>query len=428
MKYWWDKLKVVDTNLKLWDNLQALWFDACGFMLIGKWDDTYWTKWDPLTTTTTICPDVSDCPNCQPKIKTVLELNWRPEPCSSGDWFVMMTKNKTLKVICKDEFKCEDKLVWADPTDEKPWTLIDKLTVCDESWPLSINLLNKSSWHQVCIGWDPSKADINFTDLWDTPNSHKKWVVVDTWSWIDIVPPTTCSTWRYSYFVYDKEKLAYTHLCSEQSYASWIFEWWACTIPAHEENVRIFFTNWTWEIKWEDHRFSWKGKLRSTDDIELWTWDTLFTITKPWIYAISCNITVRNETEAWLQSIRWGIYLSSWWVWTEFTDAKFDGRAYSKYVNDFRPEEPEDREWSERNLELSIMSFDVTETVEVRERLWIWAWIRYSTNLHDHRMEWMPELPAINIKACDWGSNEWSKTRITCVRIWDVPPTLKDRN
>lgn len=418
MKYWWDKLKVVDTNLKLWDDLQALWFDACGFMLIGKWDDTYWTKWDPLTTTTTICPDVSDCPNCQPKIKTVLELNWRPEPCSSGDWFVMMTKNKTLKVICKDEFKCEDKLVWADPTDEKPWTLIDKLTVCDESWPLSINLLNKSSWHQVCIGWDPSKADINFTDLWDTPNSHKKWVVVDTWSWIDIIPPVACDIWRYSYFVYDKQKQVYTNYCwPEISTATW----------KTTQDYLILQNTWTAQDHSIENR-PWYTELKSTEDIKKWSWADLFELTRDWVYMITCNSTIFNRDESRLKAARWWITVN----WTPLWDAKYDSRRYKIWtVNDFFPETADVSDWTARLLELTIMSFNTTyiyiaQNISESNTAKVWFHVALDT-----RVQWDPRLTrdvwTITVALTSWKSEEWPVSVLQCVRIWDIPSSYWDR-
>lgn len=421
MKYWWDKLKVVDTNLKLWDNLQALWFDACWYVLIWKWDDSYWTKWDPLTTTVAICPETSDCPNCQPKIKTVTELNWRPEPCGSWDAFIMMDKNWKLKALCKDAFDCPDRYVAADQGDEAPWTLIEKLTVCDNSSPIIIR--SKTDWwtHKVCIGWDKSKAWLKFTDLLDTPNWYESpGLVVSNWNSISYVKPNQCSNSDYSYVVYNKKSNAFTTICDNEISAA---EWYNneevyVSVAAWQTHDTIIQNNNT------SHTFS------STDDILKWGDWVIFSLTRPWVYVITCNSTIYNKTEAWLKAARWWLLVNGNPLW----DAKYDSRRYTEYVNDFYPNDPAESTshiGDARELELTMMSFNTTYT-------YVASWISASNPAKiwfhvalDARVYWDPrhlETPeSVDVVLTTWAWETWPKTVIQCVRIWDIPKSYKQR-
>lgn len=434
MRYWWDKIKVVPDNLEKWDNLQVLWFDRCGYLLIWKWNNEYWTLWDPLLAETDECYDAWDCPNCQEKITDVANLPWRPNPCSWWDAFVMMASNWTLKTLCKSEFKCDDKYVAISSWDEEPGYLKDKLLVCDSNWPITLTENTSWTFHTMCIWWDPTKTWLKFKDLVDTPNSYPNpGLLVTNWSWVTVLTPDSCEDSQYSYVVYDKEANAFDTICAyNNSFASWRFDWWSCEVPMDDEWVRIYATNHNDDSAWRIFNGSWH--LSCTDDIIEWSWSTLFMLTRPWLYVITCNSTLRNITEAWLQAARWWLLITNWWQSEiEWTDFKYDWRRYTEYVNDFRPQTfNSNYEWSERNLELSIMSFNTTHTIvfdwiSASNPIWIWFRVRCSTFLNDHRMDWMTNLESIVLELTWWQTSIWPKTQITCVRVSDKPTSYKYR-
>ena len=433
MKYGWDKIKVVTDNLNKWDNLQALTFDTCWYLLIWKWDDKYGTQWDPLMSDEVPCWLEANCPICQEKITNVKNLPWRPEPCWDWDSFLGMDRNGNLKAICKSAITDNDEKVKIDSWDQTAWYLWQKLVVCDSDWPISLTQNTSWSFHTMCIWWDPSKADLKFTDLADTPSSlPSPWILVTTWSWIKAYQPSSCSESKYSYIVYNKQTNALDSLCPEdESFVSWYFDWWSCDVPINDEWVRIYATNNNDSSAWRI--FNWSWHMSATDDVLTWSWSTLFMLTKPWVYVITCNSTLRNITEAWLQAARWWLLITLAWNELEWTDFKYDWRKYTQYVNDFYPEEYDsDYNGSERNLELSIMSFNTTHVIAFPwasqdNPVWIWFWVRCSTYLNDHRMKWWQALDHITLELTWWQTAIWPKTRITCFRKWDVPPSYKSR-
>lgn len=449
MKYGWDKIKVVTDNLSKGDNLQALWFDTCGYLLIWKWTNEYWTQWDPLMSDEVPCWSEANCPNCQPKITDVMDLPWRPNPCNEWDAILALTHSGKLKTICESEWIDNDRKVAVSDNDEIPWHLKDKLIVCDSNWPLSFHENEEWNFHTYCLGWDPTKANLKFIDLKDTPNNYSSpWLLYSDWDWISYLEPNVCEDSDFAYIVFNKRTWTFDTVCdNDTSYALWYFDWWSVEVPVDSEWIRIYATNYNDQTAW-DLVFNWRWHLAATDDIITWSWATLFYITRPWIYTITCNSTLHNKTEAWLQAARWWLLIVQWWQEYEWTDFKYDSRWYTKYVNDFYPNnidqnyivDPEQWKWvSERNLELSIMSFNTThsivawDSVSENNPMWVWFRVRCSTHLHDHRMypasedKWAERLNSVTLELTDWTHNKWPKTRITCIRNWSVPPTYKSR-
>ena len=433
MKYGWEKIKVVTDGLKKWDNIQALTFDSCGYLLIWKWNNEYGTIWDPLMSDEVPCGSEANCPNCQPKITDVKDLPWWPWTCPNGDAILAIWTNWKLKTICKSEWIDSDKKVAISSWDEEPWYLRDNLLVCDSDWPISLVENQAWSFQTMCIWWDPKKAWLAFKDLTDTPDTYPNpGLLVTNWSWVTVVEPDSCSDSRYSYVVYDKQSNAFDTICwYNNSFASWRFDWWSCDVPMDDEWIRIYATNHNDSSAWRI--FNWSWHLSCTDDILEWTGSTLFLLTRPWVYVLTCNSTLRNITEAWLQAARWWLLINAWGNEIEWTDFKYDSRRYTDYVNDFWPQNPQTwYDWSERNLELSIMSFNTTHTISfptasVDNPIWIWFWVRCSTFLNDHRMEWQTALDHITIELTWWQTSIWPKTQITCLRICDEPATYKSR-
>lgn len=444
MKYWWEKIKVVTDGLKKWDNIQALTFDSCGYLLIWKWSNTYWTKWDPLMSDEVPCWSEANCPNCQPKITDVMDLPWWPSKCNNWDAILAIWNNGKLKSICKSEWEDNDRKVAVSDWDEIAGHLKDKLIVCDDNWPLSFTENEQWNFHTYCLWWDPSKAKMKFIDLTDTPDYYQ-WpaLIYCDWDSIEYLEPSTCEDSDYAYVVYNKNTWSFDTICdNDMSYALWYFDWWSVEVPVDTEWIRIYATNTNDQSAW-DLVFNWRWHLSCTDDIVTWTWTTLFSITKPWIYTITCNSTLRNETEAWLQAARWWLLIVQWGNEVEWTDFKYDSRWYTEYVNDFYPNNPDSdyiHTWSvwidERNLELSIMSFNTTHTivasnVSAANPMWVWFRVRCSTHLHDHRMyPWdstSSPLNSVRLALTWWETTIWPKTRITCIRSWSIPPTYKSR-
>lgn len=444
MKYGWDKIKVVTDNLSKGDNLQALWFDTCWYLLIWKWSNEYWTQWDPLMSDEVPCWSEANCPNCQPKITDVMDLPGRPEPCNEWDAILALSHSGRLKTICESQWEDKDRKVAVSDNDEIPWHLKDKLIVCDNNWPLSFTENEQWNFHTYCLNWDPTKANLKFIDLKDTPNNYSSpGLLYSDWNWISYLEPNVCEDSDFAYIVFNKRTWSFDTVCdNDMSYALWYFDWGNVNIPVDTEWVRIYATNYNDQSAWE-YVFNWRWHLAATNDIKNWTWTTLFYITKPWVYTITCNSTLRNLTEAWLQAARWWLLIVQWWQEYEWTDFKYDSRWYTRYVNDFYPNQPDPDyihdSWigwwlDERNLELSIMSFNTTHTivadwVSEDNPMWIWFWVRCSTYLHDHRMDDSSSEPleSVLIWLTWWETTVWPKTRITCLRNWSIPPTYKSR-
>lgn len=425
MRYWWDKIKVVTDDLTLWDDLQVLWFDTCWFLLIWKWNNEYWTKWDPLTSRTEACGETIECPRCQAVITDVKKLPWWPEPCSNGDAFLMLTNAGKLKTLCKSEFTCDDKYVAVSNWDT-PWYLRDKLVICNSNSPLTI--IERTSWsfHTLCLGWDGSKAGLKFIDLKDTPNSYSSpWLLYSDWDWINMLEPKACEKSRYSYVVYDKQSGGFDTICdpNDVSCAYWEYSWGTAMVWKDADWDQYYLQNIPTTVIPTAQTFSWWcSKFRSTDDITLSSGNVLFIVKTPWVYNFSYGCTVHNKSEAWLQAIR-----SCLLVWDYKLESKYDSRKYTQYVNDFSPEDWDSSyEMWERNLELAIMSFSnsaqivITEPVTVQFRLWV------SRALNDHRMKDMSDLTQMELTVTS-GSDLWGATYVSCAKIWPVPSTYKNR-
>lgn len=425
MRYWWDKIKVVTDDLTLWDDLQVLWFDTCGYILIWKWTNEYWTKWDPLTSTTEACGETTECPRCQSVITDVKKLPGWPEPCSNGDAFLMLSETGKLKTLCKSALEDKDEKVKISSSDWTAWYLWDKLIVCNSNSPLSFKENSSWSFHTMCLNWDGSKANMSFLDLNDTPNSYSKWLLYSNWGSVDILPPKACDKSRYSYVVYDKQNWAYDTICDphEISCAYWEYSWGTAMVWETADWAQYYLQNTSTTVIPTAQTFSWGcSKFRSTDDIELSSGNVLFIVKTPWVYNFSYGCTVHNKDNAWLQAIR-----SCLLVWDYKLESKYDSRKYTQYVNDFLPDDWDSSYnlW-ERNLELAIMSFSnsaqlvITEPVTVQFRLWV------SRALNDHRMKGMTNLSQMELTVTS-GSDLWGATYVSCARIGPVPGSYKNR-
>ena len=420
MRYWWDKIKLVTDDLTKWDNLQILWFDTCGFALIWKWSDDYWTEWEAITTETEECREAGNCPNCQEVINDVADLPGRPTPCSSWDAFLMMTKSWTLKALCKDNFECDDKYVAISSWDEEPGYLADKLVVCDDDWPITLTENTSGSFHTMCIGWDASNAWLNFTDLLDTPSTYDApSLLVSTANGIDYFKPSSCSDQDYAYIVYNKNSSSFDTLCPiDTSLVTWELT----------SDYDILCPTWqTWSNHVQNNS---SVRMFSTSDITAGSWDVLFYLTRPGVYILSLNSTLMNEDAAWLKAARWWLTLNGSEIW----DAKYDWRSWSKYVNDEYPNEYQSHEWMARDMDLEIMSFNTTYIITLPNisksspaRIWFAVKLDCRTEA-DIRHTWeKPDNNIVHCKLTSWVSEEWPKTYISAARIWEIPETFEQR-
>lgn len=418
MKYGWDKIKIVTDDLKKGDNLQALAFDTCWYMLIWKWDDSYWTQWDPLVSNEVPCWSEWNCPICQEKITDITDLPGRPEPCSSGDAFIMMTNTWKLKTLCKANFEDKDENVKTSSWDWTPWYLYDKIKVCDSSWPLSIKEISSWNNHHLCIWFDATKVWMDIVDLDDWPWAYpsNKWLLVWSSSWWDWLEPNICSKKDYSYVVYNKNSQAFTTICEKDtSIATWRLESDYQFECAFDITKDILIKNWN-----TSHIF------KSTDDIDKWTGDDLMIINRPWVYMLSMNITISNLTKAWLTAIRAWLTINGEELW----DAKYDSRSWSQYMNEEYPNQLISHEWMAREMDLQIMSFDTTYSWVIDESA-----IPAKVRLHvkpDTRVSWeirhtSSSLWSVQFLLTAWSSETWWKAFVSAVRIWDVPWTYTQR-
>lgn len=436
MRYGWDKIKLVTDNLKLWDNLQVLWFDTCGFALIWKWNNEYWTYWDPLNSSETPCWSDWNCPNCQPKVTNIKNLPWWPEPCSDWDAFLMLTKTGNLKTICESNLNDKNDRVRISWWDETPWYLKKKLIVCDDDWPITLEEVT-SGWVQaLCIWFDPEKTQQKLVNLADWPNRYPttQWVLIWTHTWWDWAEPNSeCSTSRYQYLAYDTKTKAMKMICDKvTSLASWTFQWWSVKVNT-QDWTKLRLTN---RSTTSSPYVWWSHIYKSTDDIKLAdsSSEYLFEITTPWVYTITANCTILNRTEAGIQAIRWWMFVLEWANSTpyEIWDAKFDSRKYTKYVDDH----PDQTIWWETNLDLSIMSFNTVyiqafPDASAEHPVKIWFAVSVDTNLYDARMSQSQRAELaedkVEIEFTDWTAARWPKTVVSCVRNWDVPSSFKER-
>ena len=412
MKYGWDKIKVITDNLNKWDDLQALWFDTCGYLLIWKWNNKYGTQWDPLMSDEVPCWSEWNCPLCQEKITDIKDLPGRPSPCSDWDAFVMMSRNWTLKTLCKSNFNDKDEKVKTSSWDWTPWYLYDKIKSCDPDWALTVE--EKSSWnnHYLCIWFNSKKVWMDIIDLEDWPWQYPsdKWLLVWSSSWWDWLKPNTCENKEYSYVVYNSNTHSFTTLCEKDiSIATWRLEsdyQFECDYDITKD---ILIKNWV-----TSHIF------KSTSDIQKWSWDDLMVLTRPWVYMLSMNITIANLTWAWLNAIRAWLTINDEELW----DAKYDSRDSTMYMNEEYPNQYISHDWSSREIDLNIMSFCTT-----------YSWVVDKSNapakirLHvkpDTRTPWDPRhttstMSKIQFLLTAWRSETWWKAFVSAVRIWDIP-------
>lgn len=413
MKYGWDKIKVVTDNLNKWDDLQALWFDTCGYLLIWKWNDSYWTRWSALVIDEDEpCRAAWNCPICQEKIDDVADLPWRPQPCSWWDAFLMLSSAGKLKVLCKDNFICKDEKVKTSSWDWTPGYLYDKLKSCDSNWPISVREVSSWNNHHVCIWFDKTKVGLDIIDLEDWPGQYpsNKWLLVWSSSWWSWLAPTTCENKDYSYVVYNSKSQSFTTLCEkDMSIATWRLESdYTFSCPYNTTKDILITNTWTSAI------------FKSTRDINKWTWDDLIVLTRPWVYMLSMNITISNTTQAWLTAIRAWLTIN----WDELWDAKYDSRDWSKYMNEEYPNQLIDHDWMARELDLQIMSFDTTYSWVVEE-----ADLPARIRLHvkpDTRVGWevrhtTASISDVNFLLTAWASETWWKAFVSAVRVWDIP-------
>ena len=426
MKYGWDKIKLVTEDLTLWDNLQVLWFDTCGFALIGKWKNEYWTYWDPLIDWSAPCWTEWNCPNCQPKISDIMDLPGWPEPCSEWDAFIALTRNWELKTICKSSIEDNDEKLKISSWDWRAWYLRDKLVVCNSNSPITLNENTSWSFHTMCIWWDPNKAKLKFTDLTDTPNSYESPALVySNWWGINYFKPTACEDQDYSYIVYNKISGWFASMCPvDTSLAEWKLDsQYSIEQPLETADDHIIPNS-------NNATFS------STDDILKWNGSTLFQLTMPWTYIITCNSTIFNQTEWWLKAARWWLLVNGEPLW----DAKYDSRRHTQYVNDEYPDANEEQfNGNARELELTIMSFN---TVYIASFAWasssrpVNIWFHVSL---DTRVQWDPKRykekdwatmtrpNSVKVVLTNGAAETWPKTIISCLRVWNIPKTYRQR-
>ena len=425
MKYGWDKIKLVTDDLALWDNIQVLWFDTCWFALIGKWKNEYWTYWDPLISSETPCWTEGNCPNCQPKISDIIDLPWWPSPCSSWDAFLMLSKDWVLKTLCKNALEDKDEKLKISSSDWEAGYLKDKLLVCNSNSPITLNQNTSWSFHTMCIWWDPSKANLKFTDLKDTPNNYESPALLySDGSWINYFKPSTCPDQDFSYIIYNKSSWFASMCPVDTSLAEWKLDsQYSIEQPLETADDHIIPNS-------NNATFS------STDDILKWNGSTLFQLTMPWTYIITCNSTIFNQTEWWLKAARWWLLVNGEPLW----DAKYDSRRHTQYVNDEYPDANEEQfNGNARELKLTIMSFN---TVYIASFAWasssrpVNIWFHVSL---DTRVQWDPKRykekdwatmtrpSSVKVVLTNGAAETWPKTIISCLRVWNIPKTYRQR-
>ena len=425
MRYWWDRIKVITENLNLWDTVQALGFDTCWFLLLGKWNDTYWNIWDPLTATTEACYDPGECPVCQPKIKDIMDLPGWPDPCSSGRSFLMLDRHKNLIAVCENTIMDYDEKVKVSSWDETAGYLADKLVACDANWPIVIRENASGSYHTLCVGFDPEKSNMKFTDLKDTPSELDSWILVSDWEDISVFKPNACPGKSYTFITYNTETNSISSQCPVD------------TSTAQRSNTAEYHFSMN---RWTTHEFviwcnSVNRLLLATDDILTGDNTCLFKLTRPGIYYISSTMTLQNETNAWVLAIRAGTTVH-WWNFTQLSamwDFKYEARRGSKYVNDQYPQVKTIYEDRSRELDFRIMSFTWAYVLPVliaseSDPVKIWYHIKIDGRCSDPRYGIMdgsgnllPNPSTVDFHITNGTADDWDSMRVTATRIWDVP-------
>lgn len=423
MRYWWDKIKVVTDDLQLWDNLQVLWFDTCWYLLIGEWNDTYGNIWDPLTSTTEACYDPGECPMCQPKITDIMDLPWRPEPCSSGDWFLMMDRYGDLKIMCKNSLEDNDEKVKVDSGDCTAGYLQEKITTENNS-PITINKRWEWCYHTLELGFDTENLKLNAKDLKDVDDISEPGILWTDGEQIKNFTPTPCPGSKYSYIIYNSDTNSIGQECPrDTSLARW-------TNTAEIRFSVPFNTTYTESIVCNSaaHIF------QSTDDI-LPGNDCLFIITRPWVYFFSATCTVHNESNAWWLAVRAWLTLDGIAMW----DYKYEARRQSAYLNDEYPQVKTDYQDGTRDLDFRIISFTSAFTFAIPNASMsnyykIWYDIKVDGRSSDHRqrlMDWsgslIPQPDPIRFHVTNWGIDDGNSMVVSAARIWDVPSTYRVR-
>lgn len=397
---------------------------GCDKVIVSQCDVPW--SWMPNHVYKSICELIADCPAIhQIRNECIVDFfntDWSKVYDTTVQKFLKLKSNWCLErapVVCP----CWDELVWATDKDPNPWYLEDKI-VGSQNWPYEIKIYPQSDSLLVAKPFWPNNIFTNFDNDKDITDCWRS----NEWATLRVVG------WKLTMECWDEVK---------HSYAQWTHWGWSCIIPINEW-TDIYATN-NWEKVWK-YTFSWWAELYWTKDINKCSWQWLFELTQPWLYVITCNSTIHNVTEAWVQSIRWWLLVkqfgsdwaerNSYEVW----DFKYDSRKYTEYVNDFAPDEMKEwfDAWCERNLELAIMSFNSSYTLAVSDASadsWvkIWFHVRVDTHLHDHRMinttppqssrEWLSTLNDIELELTNDQRNLWPKTQITCVRVAEYPAT-----
>ena len=427
MRYWWDKIKVITENLNLWDNVQALGFDTCWFLLLGKWNDTYGNIWDTLTATTEACYDPGECPVCQTKIKDVMDLPWWPDPCSSGRSFLMLDKWKNLITVCEDSVLDKDEKVKVSNWDETAGYLADKLVACDPDWPIVIRENASGSYHTLCVGFDPEKSNLKFTDLKDTPGELDSWIVVSDGNSLDVFKPEACPGAKYSYIIYNTETNSIWSQCPVD------------TSTAQRSNIAEYHFSMN---RWTEQEFivwcnSVNRALMATDDILTGDNTCLFKLTRPGIYYISSTMTLHNDTNAGVLAIRAGTTVQ-WWNYSSSSpsamwDFKYEARRWSNYVNDQYPQVKTLYEDRSRELDFRIMSFTWAYVLPVlmaspSNPVKIWYHIKIDGRCSDPRYEIMDgswnklaHPNTVDFHITNGTAADGDSMRVTATRIWEIP-------
>lgn len=192
------RLLLDPTWLEIWDSLELKALDVSWRYIVGKYNSA--TDWpigpiDPNSPLVKICSPDHICP-AQPVITDILDLPWWPECCANG--LIWWDNNCWLRTICPADFpwffNWEDRLVTADPTDQTPGTLVEKIISCNPS-VLSISL--DSNWpnHKLVLCINESNLNLRITDLIDWPgnyplcSSNSTGILYSNWAWRDWLCP-----------------------------------------------------------------------------------------------------------------------------------------------------------------------------------------------------------------------------------------------
>lgn len=380
-----------------------------------------------------ICELIADCPAIRQLTNDCIVDFLNKDRSWTYDWnnpkFLKLKSNWCFEWWTL-ECPCSDELVKASSCDDEAWYLNEKLEWWESSdWLYSIDV-NLDSCNRLRI--EPE---------WPSNTYIKAWNVPSEWSW----------NIRYKNGnIYYEEDLD-TDTTSNISYARRYHNGWSCLVPTND-----WWTVWwanQWNISSDDQRiFMWTTKLVWTKDIIKWSWHHIFWLTRPWVYQINLNSSVRiwsdnnTSSESWVFAIRAWIITDWWWTYTQryagktCWDVKYQARVYSDRINDFYPAWSSQSEvWplTARHLELWIMSFCSSymlhvESASADSPVWICYRVRYDTRVwwDPRNVNWQPET--VELRLCSdwddepwtmttWTDKEWTNTVITCARIWEYP-------